>query len=70
MTGLLRWALAAILGLSAWAAEPLDLGHLSRQPLAGHLEILTGRSAATLDEALQAAAAGGFHPLPGHASRG
>ncbi len=70
MTGLLRWALAAILGLSAWAAEPLDLGHLSRQPLAGHLEILTGRSAATLDEALQAAAAGGFHPLPGNASRG
>ena len=70
MTGLLRWVLAVTMSISAWAAEPIDLRHLSREPLAGHLEILTGRPAATLDEALQAATAGGFQALPGNASRG
>jgi signal transduction histidine kinase len=70
MSCFLRWALAAVLASSAWAAEPIDLNHLRHQPLAGHLDILAGRPAETLEEARQAATAGRFQPLPGTVSRG
>ncbi len=68
MTHFLRWVLAAALASSVYATETIDLSHLSRQPLAGHLEILTGPPAATLDEARQAA--GRFQPLTGNVTRG
>lgn len=70
MMRFLSCLLAGILSLAAGAAPPVALGHGDRQPLAGHLDMLTGPPAATLEEALQAAAEGRFRPIPGNAAQG
>ena len=70
MSCLLRSLGFLLLGLSLWAAPPVELGQHDRLPLAGHMEVLMGAPAGTLEQALQAAAEGRFVPLAGNVTRG
>ncbi len=70
MSRLLRSLGLLLLGLSLGAAPPLELGQDNRLPLAGHMELLTGAPAATLEQALQGAAEGRFQPVPGNITKG
>ncbi|NTW84615.1 MAG: sensor histidine kinase [Holophagaceae bacterium] len=70
MSGLLRSLGFLLLGLSLWAAPPVELGQHDRLPLAGHMEVLMGAPAGTLEQALQAAAEGRFVPLAGNVTKG
>ena len=70
MNGLLRGLVFLLLGLSLWAAPPVELGQDDHLPLAGHMEILTGAPAGTLEQALQGAAEGRFVPLAGNVTKG
>ena len=62
--------LLGLFSLGAMAATPVEVGKADRQSLAGHMEILEGRQASSLAEALQAASEGRFVPLPGNVSKG
>ena len=70
MNRLVRSLGLLLLGLSLWAAPPVELGQDDRLPLAGHMEILTGAPAATLEQALLGAAEGRFVPLAGNVAKG
>ena len=70
MSRLLRSLGLLLLGLSLWAAPPVQLGQESRHALAGHLELLAGAPAETLEQALQAAAEGRFVAQPGNIAKG
>ena len=72
MRRVLSYVLAALFALGAQAGgpPPVTLEAKGCQPLAGHLELLEGRPAATLAEALQAASEGRFQPLAGNVSKG
>ena len=70
MSRLLRSLGLLLLGLSLWAVPPVHLGQESRHALAGHLELLAGAPAETLEQALQAAAEGRFVAQPGNIAKG
>ena len=70
MSRWLRSLGSLLLGLSLWAAPPLELGRDNRHVLAEHMEVLSGAPAATLEQALQAAAEGRFEPTPGNVTKG